>query len=202
MPDYSIEDELIKSGYTHVAGIDEAGRGPLAGPVIAAAVILPKDFPDIGLNDSKRLSAKRRETIYNMITDSNSNVIWGFAVVDQDIIDEINILNATYEAMRLAALSLSLKPDYVIIDGKPIKNCPFRNHSIVKGDSKSLSISAASVIAKVERDRIMLKYSNEFPLYAFDRHKGYGTKVHMDALKEHGPCRIHRKSFAPVMKYS
>ena len=104
--------------------------------------------------------------------------------------------------MRLAALSLSLKPDYVIIDGKPIKNCPFRNHSIVKGDSKSLSISAASVIAKVERDRIMLKYSNEFPLYAFDRHKGYGTKVHMDALKEHGPCRIHRKSFAPVMKYS
>ncbi len=202
MPDYSIEDELIKSGYTNVAGIDEAGRGPLAGPVIAAAVILPKDFPDIGLNDSKRLSAKRRETIYNMITDSNSNVIWGFAVVDQDIIDEINILNATYEAMRLAALSLSLKPDYVIIDGKPIKNCPFRNHSIVKGDSKSLSISAASVIAKVERDRIMLKYSNEFPLYAFDRHKGYGTKVHMDALKEHGPCRIHRKSFAPVMKYS
>ena len=202
MPDYSIEDELIKSGYTHVAGIDEAGRGPLAGPVIAAAVILPKDFPDIGLNDSKRLSAKRRETIYNKITDSNSNVIWGFAVVDQDIIDEINILNATYEAMRLAALSLSLKPDYVIIDGKPIKNCPFRNHSIVKGDSKSLSISAASVIAKVERDRIMLKYSNEFPLYAFDRHKGYGTKVHMDALKEHGPCRIHRKSFAPVMKYS
>ena len=202
MPDYSIEDELIKSGYTHVAGIDEAGRGPLAGPVIAAAVILPKDFPDIGLNDSKRLSAKRRETIYNKITDSNSNVIWGFAVVDQDIIDEINILNATYEAMRLAALSLSLKPDYVIIDGKPIKNCPFRNHSIVKGDSKSLSISAASVIAKVERDRIMLKYSNEFPLYAFDRHKGYGTKVHMDALKEHGPCRIHRKSFAPVIKYS
>ncbi|MFL2483429.1 MAG: ribonuclease HII [Verrucomicrobia bacterium] len=202
MPDYSIEDELIKSGYTNVAGIDEAGRGPLAGPVIAAAVILPKDFPDIGLNDSKRLSAKRREAIYNMITDSNSNVIWGFAVVDQDIIDEINILNATYEAMRLAALSLSLKPDYVIIDGKPIKNCPFRNHSIVKGDSKSLSISAASVIAKVERDRIMLKYSNEFPLYAFDRHKGYGTKVHMDALKEHGPCRIHRKSFAPVIKYS
>ena len=202
MPDYSIEDELIKSGYTNVAGIDEAGRGPLAGPVIAAAVILPKDFPDIGLNDSKRLSAKRREAIYNMITDSNSNVIWGFAVVDQDIIDEINILNATYEAMRLAALSLSLKPDYVIIDGKPIKNCPFRNHSIVKGDSKSLSISAASVIAKVERDRIMLKHSNEFPLYAFDRHKGYGTKVHMDALKEHGPCRIHRKSFAPVMKYS
>ena len=202
MPDYSIEDELIKSGYTNVAGIDEAGRGPLAGPVIAAAVILPKDFPDIGLNDSKRLSAKRRETIYNMITDSNSSVIWGFAVVDQEIIVEINILNATYEAMRLAALSLSLKPDYVIIDGKPIKNCPFRNHSIVKGDSKSLSISAASVIAKVERDRIMLKYSNEFPLYAFDRHKGYGTKVHMDALKEHGPCRIHRKSFAPVMKYS
>ena len=202
MPDYLIEGELIKSGYKFIAGVDEAGRGPLAGPVVAAAVILPKGFHCTGLNDSKKLSASRRASIYEIITDADSGVIWAFSVVDELLIDEINILNATHEAMRLASLSLPIEPDYVIIDGNPIKNCPFKNHSIIKGDSKSLSIAAASVIAKVERDKIMIKYAKDYPLYMFDKHKGYGTKAHMDALKEHGPCKIHRKSFAPVLKYS
>ena len=201
MPDLFFEKNLIESGYKYVAGVDEAGRGPLAGPVVAAAVILPEEFSSNQLNDSKKLSSSKREKIYNELMNVDSKVISAFAVIDEVVIDKINILRATHMAMAQASSNLSIEPSFVIIDGMPIKDFPFNNESIIKGDSKSLSIAAASVIAKVERDRIMLNYSKEYPEYKFEKHKGYGTKLHLDALKKFGPCKIHRKSFAPVKKF-
>ena len=201
MPDLFFEKNLVESGYKYVAGIDEAGRGPLAGPVVAAAVILPEEFSSNQLNDSKKLSSSKREKIYNELMNVDSKVISAFAVIDEVVIDKINILRATHMAMAQASSNLSIEPSFVIIDGMPIKDFPFNNESIIKGDSKSLSIAAASVIAKVERDRIMLNYSKEYPEYKFEKHKGYGTKLHLDALKKFGPCKIHRKSFAPVKKF-
>ena len=201
MPDLFFEKNLVESGYKYVAGVDEAGRGPLAGPVVAAAVILPEEFSSNQLNDSKKLSSSKREKIYNELMNVDSKVISAFAVIDEVVIDKINILRATHMAMAQASSNLSIEPSFVIIDGMPIKDFPFNNESIIKGDSKSLSIAAASVIAKVERDRIMLNYSKEYPEYKFEKHKGYGTKLHLDALKEFGPCKIHRKSFAPVKKF-
>ena len=201
MPDLFFEKKLVESGYKYIAGVDEAGRGPLAGPVVAAAVILPEKFSCDQLNDSKKLSPSKREKIYNELMNVDSKVISAFAVIDEVVIDQINILRATHRAMALASSNLSIEPSFVIIDGMPIKDFPFNNESIIKGDSKSLSISAASVIAKVERDRIMLNYSKEYPEYKFEKHKGYGTKLHLDALKKFGPCKIHRKSFAPVKKF-
>ena len=201
MPDLFFEKNLVESGYKYVAGVDEAGRGPLAGPVVAAAVILPEEFSSNQLNDSKKLSSSKREKIYNELMNVNSKVISAFAVIDEGVIDQINILRATHMAMAQASSNLSIEPSFVIIDGMPIKDFPFNNESIIKGDSKSLSIAAASVIAKVERDRIMLNYSKEYPEYKFEKHKGYGTKLHLDALKKFGPCKIHRKSFAPVKKF-
>ena len=201
MPDLFFEKNLVESGYKYVAGVDEAGRGPLAGPVVAAAVILPEEFSSNQLNDSKKLSSSKREKIYNELMNVDSKVISAFAVIDEVVIDKINILRATHMAMAQASSNLSIEPSFVIIDGMPIKNFPFNNESIIKGDSKSLSIAAASVIAKVERDRIMLNYSKEYPEYKFEKHKGYGTKLHLDALKKFGPCKIHRKSFAPVKKF-
>ena len=201
MPDLFFEKNLVESGYKYVAGVDEAGRGPLAGPVVAAAVILPEKFSSNQLNDSKKLSSSKREKIYNELMNVDSKVISAFAVIDEVVIDKINILRATHMAMAQASSNLSIEPSFVIIDGMPIKDYPFNNESIIKGDSKSLSIAAASVIAKVERDRIMLNYSKEYPEYKFEKHKGYGTKLHLDALKKFGPCNIHRKSFAPVKKF-
>lgn len=201
MPDFSFEKKLIASGHEIIAGVDEAGRGPLAGPVVAAAVILPKNFESVELDDSKKLSSARREKIYNNITSPDSNVIYAYSIVDEGLIDKINILRATHKAMAQAVLNLSIKPSFVIIDGMPVKDFPLPNDSIVKGDSKSLSIAAASIIAKVERDKLMLKYSKLYPEYKFEKHKGYGTKAHLEALDKFGPCNIHRKSFAPVKKF-
>ncbi len=202
MPDFAIENELLAKGYSPVAGIDEAGRGPLAGPVVAAAVILPEGFEADGLDDSKKLNPKRREDLHAFITAESSGVVWSVASVDSTVIDTINILKATHRAMALAAKSLSLQPAMSLIDGLPVKGFPFDFRAIVKGDSLSMSIAAASILAKVERDRMMMMHANNYPQYGFDRHKGYGTKIHLEALKTHGPCEIHRRSFAPVAKFS
>lgn len=198
MPDFTIETQLAADGHTVIAGVDEAGRGPLAGPVVAAAAILPNGFEAPGLDDSKKLSHKKREALYQCITAADSGVVWASARVEPREIDEINILRATYQAMARAALALGAEPDIAIIDGKPVKGFPYPHLAVVKGDSKSLSVAAASIIAKVERDRIMVAYADEFPQYSFERHKGYGTIIHLAALAEYGPCPIHRHSFAPV----
>lgn len=201
MPSFFYEQVKQNEGFAWVAGIDEAGRGPLAGPVSAAAVILPNDFRHEWLDDSKKLTEKRREIIYEEIT-SREDIVWAMSLGDVDEIDSINILNTTHAAMARAARDLVQRPDYCLIDGLPVPGFPFASEAIVKGDGKSLSIAAASVIAKVGRDRIMLKYAEQYPEYGFERHKGYGTKLHMEALRRYGPCPIHRKTFAPVAQLS
>lgn len=198
MPTLEWEDALRSEGHALVAGIDEAGRGPLAGPVVAAAVILPPGFAHPTLNDSKQLSASRREAIHAELTACASGVHWAFAVVEADEIDRLNILGATHEAMRRAFRSLAPAPDAALIDGLPLPRFPVPHRGIVKGDSLSLSIAAASVIAKVERDRIMDAHHLAWPAYGFDRHRGYGTAAHLAAIARLGPCPIHRRSFAPV----
>ena len=197
MPDLELEQALHKAGHAQVAGIDEAGRGPLAGPVVAGAVILPANFDCPGLNDSKKLSAKKRDALYDIIV-NHPGLIWASGSCSCEEIDELNILNATDLAMRRAAEALGTTPDHCLIDGLPIKNFPYPYDAVVKGDAKSLSISAASIIAKVTRDRLMAEIDKEFPAYGFARHQGYGTKEHLEALRTHGPCRHHRRSFQPV----
>lgn len=188
------EKEEYEKGYTCIAGIDEAGRGPLAGPVVAAAVILPKDALIDGVNDSKKLSEKKREKLYDDIVENA--VAWGVGIVEHTVIDEINILNATRRAMKLAIENLIVKPDFILIDAeKKVDTNGIPYLPIIKGDALSISIGAASIIAKVTRDRIMREYDKIFPMYGFEKHKGYGTKAHVEALKEFGPCMIHRKSF-------
>jgi ribonuclease HII len=201
MPDFSFEKAAVKRGLaenlSHIVGIDEAGRGPLAGPVSAAAVILPKGYRHDLLDDSKKLSEKKREVIYeDLIMDKR--ILWAHSLVEPEEIDRINILKATHAAMARAAAQLKIEPIYCLIDGLAVPNFPFPSEGIVKGDGKSLSIAAASIIAKVTRDRKMLEYAEEFPEYGFERHKGYGTKFHLEALQQHGPTKIHRRSFAPV----
>jgi ribonuclease HII len=206
-PNFQEEKKIWKKGIKRVAGLDEAGRGPLAGPVVAGAVVL--DFKlkikDLKLlkevNDSKKLSAKKREELYEVII-KNKNIKWGIGVVSEKIIDKINILEATKLAMTKAVGNLKIKPDFLILDGKMRISLPIFQKSIIKGDAKVFSIAAASILAKVYRDRIMQKYHKKYPQYLFDLHKGYGTKLHMNMLKKHGPCQIHRKSFAPVKFYS
>lgn len=195
-PDFSYEQALHKQGFIHVAGIDEAGRGPLAGPVVAAACILP-DGLERGLNDSKKLSAKRREALYDDLS-NDSRVIWSVASVSADEIDRINILQATHQAMARAAQGLRVCPDYCLIDGRPVPSFPFDCQSIIKGDGKSLSIAAASIFAKVTRDRCMESFALEYPEYGFEKHKGYGTRAHLEALKRYGVTPLHRRSFSPV----
>lgn len=197
MPDLFHESQLFAEGYASVAGIDEAGRGPLAGPVSAASVVLPKDYAHSVLNDSKQLSEKKREILYEEII-ADKRIRWASAMVDAEKIDEINILQATYLAMRQSFKKLKPRPSIALIDGKPVKHFPGEHRALVKGDSLSLSIAAASVIAKVERDRLMIAYDEKYPGYGFARHKGYGTVAHREALMELGPCPIHRRSFAPV----
>lgn len=197
MPDLSYERALQKEGFSVVAGIDEAGRGPLAGPVSVAAVVLPSGYCHGVLNDSKQLTERKREVLYEEIT-SDSSICWASVMVEAGEIDEINILQATWEGMRRSFLKLEPCPDVALIDGKPVKDFPSPHRGLIKGDSISLSIAAASIIAKVERDRLMVNYAAQYPEYGFERHKGYGTAIHKAALIKHGPCPIHRMSFAPV----
>lgn len=203
MPDLTYEKSAWKAGHILVAGVDEAGRGPLAGPVTAAAVILPRHFKHALLDDSKKLSERRREALYEEITSGViEGIIWASAMASAREIEKINILKATHLAMRRAVEKLGVTPDHVLIDGLPVPGFPFPHEGIVKGDGKSLSIAAASIIAKVERDRLMLTYAKKYPEYGFEAHKGYGTKRHLEALKNHGICPIHRKTFAPVAQLS
>jgi ribonuclease HII len=197
LPDLNLEDSLRFAGTLRVAGIDEAGRGPLAGPVSAAAVILPAGYSLEWLDDSKKMSAARREKVFEALI-GDGQVEWALAYGEVEEIEEINILRSTHAAMARAAAELSPGPDYCLIDGLEVPGFPLPSNGVVKGDGISLSIAAASVIAKVSRDRRMLEYAEEFPEYGFEKHKGYGTKVHLEALRIHGPCRIHRKTFQPI----
>ncbi|MDA0991240.1 MAG: ribonuclease HII [Verrucomicrobia bacterium] len=189
---------------TRLAGVDEAGRGPLAGPVMAAAVVFDSDFAEseqhgvlAGLTDSKKLTARQRQDFYDTLRTS-AGVQIGVGVVDNLEIDRINILQATMVAMALALKALSIPPELALVDGRPVQGLPCSSHATIQGDSQSLSIAAASVIAKVERDAYMAAQSRIYPVYGFDRHKGYGTTMHIQALLEHGPCPLHRLSFRPV----
>jgi len=193
MMDYSFEHAAYEKGYTAVCGIDEAGRGPLAGPVYAAAVLLPEGLVIEGLNDSKKLSEKKREALFDVICENA--LAWGIGFADEKEIDDINILQATYLAMRRAYENMQQKCDYVLVDGNRMPPMPVPGETIVKGDAKSPSIAAASILAKVSRDRVMLEYAKQYPEYQFEKHKGYGTKVHTEALLQYGPSPIHRKTF-------
>lgn len=193
MPDFHYELELWQRGLT-VAGIDEAGRGPLAGPVVAAAVIFRSDAVDLpGINDSKKLSEKKRNLLFDEIM--KQSAAYGIGIVDNNEIDEINILQATYKAMHKAIKSLVVKPDYLIIDGNSFKDIGIDFTTIIKGDAKSVSISAASILAKVTRDKIMTEYSLVYPQYHFDKHKGYPTSEHFEMITKYGETPIHRKTF-------
>lgn len=187
------EREARNNGYNVVCGVDEAGRGPLAGPVFAAAVILPQGLAIEGIDDSKKLSEKKREALYDEI--KSLAVAFNVAFATEKEIDEVNILNATFLAMKRAVDGLSLRPDLVLVDGNRAPALGLTTKTIVKGDSLSASIAAASILAKVDRDRLMKKLSEKYPYYGLERHKGYGTKMHVEAIKRHGPAEIHRKSF-------
>lgn len=193
---WEIEKSIYSESIRNIVGIDEAGRGPLAGPVVAAAVILPPFFLLDGLNDSKKVSKSKREALAEEI--KRSALAWSVALVDEKVIDKINILQATRHAMKTAIDSLSVSPDFVLVDGEvnPLIKTPQRG--IVKGDLNSASIASASILAKTYRDKLMEDYDESYPEYGFKMHKGYGTREHLNALKEYGPCEIHRLSFAPV----
>ena len=193
MPDYSIEQELHGEGFTYVCGVDEAGRGPLCGPVFAAACILPDGLYIEGLNDSKKLTEKKREKLFDII--KKEAVAYSIASADVEEINEMNILEADLLAMRRAIDGLGVKADFAIIDGNIARDFPIPARAVVKGDSKSMSIAAASVLAKVARDRLCLELDREFPQYGIAKHKGYGTKEHKEALLKYGPSPIHRKKF-------
>lgn len=199
------EAALRLKGYKYIAGVDEVGRGPLAGPVVTAAVVLPEDFDVLGVDDSKKLSEKRREELYDQILDNC--VAYGIGMADHKVIDEINILQATKKAMRdaVAACDLQLRVKaggavdaeigFVLLDAVNLEGLNKPQHAVVKGDSKVLAIAAASIVAKVTRDRMMVKFAEEYPWYAFEKNKGYGTAAHYAGIREHGTCPIHRMSF-------
>ena len=197
MPTLRYEKRAYDEGATLVAGVDEAGRGPLAGPVVAAAAILPREFRHKTLNDSKQLLPEQREEIFAELT-LNPEIRWAVGISEVEVIDTYNILRATHRAMVLALDALPVRPDFVLVDGLPVKAIRIRQRAIVGGDAKSFSIAAASVIAKVTRDRLMLKLHDQFPQYNFAQHKGYGTPEHLAALAQHGASPVHRRSFAPV----
>ncbi len=190
---WNIEKSLFEKGFDMVAGVDEAGRGPLAGDVYAAAVILPKGLIIPGLNDSKKLSEKKREELYDVIV--KEAVAYSVATADVSEIDTLNIRNATYLAMNRALTGLTVKCDYVLIDGDNVTGCDIMHECVIKGDSKSASIAAASILAKVERDRYMKKLAIEYPEYMFEKHKGYGTALHIEMLRKYGASKVHRKTF-------
>ncbi len=197
MPSLDHENALRAAGYRLVVGIDEAGRGPLAGPVSVAAVILPPDFEHDLLNDSKQLTEKKRERLYEEIT-TREDIRWHAEMVGVGEIDQVNILQATWRGMRRCAQALNPRPDAALIDGKPVRDFPIHQVALVKGDCLSHSIAAASIIAKVRRDRLMVELAARYPGYGFEIHKGYPTPAHQAALKRLGPCPEHRRSFAPV----
>jgi len=190
---WEIENNYYQQGYKVICGVDEAGRGPLAGPVCAAAVILPENVEIPGLTDSKKLTDKKRRELYPVIKESA--IAYGIGLASEKEIDEINILQATFLAMQRAMDQLSIRPDIALIDGNREKDFGVPVKTIVKGDSLSANIAAASILAKVTRDDVMLEYANTYPQYGFDIHKGYGTKAHYAALTEHGACNIHRMTF-------
>ena len=196
---FEFESKASHQGFKNIAGIDEAGRGPLAGPVVAAAVIFPSKVNIPGLNDSKKLSANKREELFPKIQEIS--VAFGLAVVDQKVIDKINILQAARLAMKQAVETLKITPGLLLIDGNQKIDSTLNQWAIVKGDSRSLSIAAASVLAKVTRDRIMDGYHKLYPQYEFNRHKGYGTRLHRNLIQEHGPCPIHRRTVKGVSEY-
>ncbi len=193
MPDYEYEARAAENGFTAVCGVDEAGRGPLAGPVCAAAVILPQGLIIEGLNDSKKLSEKKREMLYDKVTENA--IAWSVAFASEAEIDEINILQATFLAMKRAVEGLGIKADYALIDGNRMPPLDIDGETVIKGDSLSMSIAAASIIAKVTRDRLMLEIDKEYPQYLFSQHKGYGTALHYEMLEKHGVSPVHRRSF-------
>ena len=193
------ELQAYDSGFELVAGLDEVGRGPIAGPVVAGAVILPKDFFLPGVNDSKKLSAKRREELAVHI--KAYALDWSVGYVFPPYIDEINILEATKQAMYNCILALNVQPDFLLVDAVKLNDINIEQHSLVKGDSKSISIACASIVAKIERDQSMLHYDGLYPGYGFAKHKGYATKEHLEALARLGPCPLHRASFEPVKSY-
>mgnify|MGYP000922270987 CR=1 FL=1 len=203
IPDFKKEEELLGKGYRLIAGIDEAGRGPLVGPVVAGAVIiggdpaLAEELIRLGVRDSKQVSEKKREKLYDFI--AREAECWAVASIGSEVIDEINILNATKQAMRKAAMELRFRPDFLLIDGNAtLSDFPFDQLAVPKADERILSVSAASIMAKVARDRILADMDGEYPEYGFKAHKGYGTKAHLEALRKYGPCPFHRRSFEPV----
>lgn len=191
------ENELYEKGITLIAGVDEVGRGPLIGPVVAAAVILPKGFYHPGIKDSKKLSEKKREELYKVITENALSI--GVGTVSEEVIDEINIYEATKIAMKEAINNLSPSPEHVLIDAMKLELI-MPSTSIIKGDALSESIAAASIIAKVTRDQLLMKMDEEYPMYDLKNNKGYGTKKHLEALGKYGACKYHRKSYSPVTK--
>jgi len=192
-PVQALPDKSLWVKYSLIAGCDEAGRGPLAGPVVAAAVILPRHFFHPDIDDSKKLTAAQRERLFPKIT--GAALAYAFGLADHLVIDECNILNATKRAMLEAILALRPKPEAVLIDAIRLDDLKYEQHPIIKGDTLSISIAAASILAKVRRDRIMVDYHRQYPQYRFDRHKGYPTSLHREMIRKYGPCPIHRKSF-------
>lgn len=199
MVSFSHEERLGRSGFSHVCGIDEAGRGPLAGPVVAAACFFQEQITLPGLTDSKKLSSKRRKALYEILY-AHPAIHFGIAQIDAHVIDEINILQATLLAMSEAfdALSQKVPLDYALVDGNKLPTLPTEAEALIKGDGISASIAAASILAKVTRDRLMLEYDKQWPAYGFAQHMGYGTQTHQEAIAKIGPCPIHRLSFAPL----
>jgi ribonuclease HII len=194
---WTLEDEIYNSGVSLLCGVDEAGRGPLAGPVCAAAVILPRDIDILGLNDSKKLSEKQRESLYDIII--RESLSYGIAFSTVEEIEQLNILQATFLAMNRAISQLSLKPELALIDGNRNTGIDMPSQCVVKGDSRCADIAAASILAKVTRDRYMYELAQAYPQYHFEKHKGYGTKLHYEAIREYGPSPVHRMSFLKRM---
>lgn len=190
---WEFEEKAWQNGYSAVCGVDEAGRGPLAGPVCAAAVILPAGIVIEGLNDSKKLSEKKREALFDIIAENA--VSWSVSLVDEKTIDEINILQATYRAMRQAVEGLPHPADFAYIDGNRMEGMGLPHECVVSGDARIPSVAAASIVAKVTRDRLMRDFAVRYPVYGFERHKGYGSRAHHEALLQYGPCPIHRRTF-------
>ncbi|MBR4632457.1 MAG: ribonuclease HII [Elusimicrobia bacterium] len=194
---FKFDKDFYDKGLQFVSGVDEAGRGPLAGPVVAAAVILPKDIFIDGVNDSKKLTEKKRNVLFEEIKQKAFS--YGIGIIDAKTIDEINILQATFLAMKKALDQLSVKPDLILVDGNhTIPNLQNKQQAIVSGDAKSACIACASILAKVTRDNMMYEYAKQYPQYNFEKHKGYGTKAHLEAIQKYGPCPIHRMTFAPL----
>ena len=198
MPNYEIERKYRADGYSVICGIDEAGRGPLSGPVFAAACIMPDGFVIPGLDDSKKLTEKKREALFDIVC--REAIAYSIAYATPEEIDELNILNADMLAMRRAVEGLSIRPDLALVDGNIARGFPIPAVPIIKGDALSCSIAAASILAKVSRDRICLEHDRLYPEYGFAKHKGYGTKAHMDAVREFGPCPIHRRTFLKFLE--